>query len=212
MVVFQWEINAPWALPTPPIRSSVLLSARSSCSRARRARALEGSRCSDWTSGVATGWCCGPTDRGRRRRWIASPGWSRRRHPRIADPTGPLRGVGASPGVGVGPVVRLADRLPEPPGDAPADDPVAAWAQASDALAAVAADLEERGRRAGPEARAVLEAQALMARDPDLATEVARNSGTGADLQVMAPMVRSLRDVGVDLGMSHQRAHQLVSS
>jgi phosphotransferase system enzyme I (PtsI) len=112
----------------------------------------------------------------------------------------------------VGPVVRLADRLPEPPGDAPADDPVAAWAQASDALAAVAADLEERGRRAGPEARAVLEAQALMARDPDLATEVARNSGTGADLQVMAPMVRSLRDVGVDLGMSHQRAHQLVSS
>ena len=98
----------------------------------------------------------------------------------MADPTGPLRGVGASPGVGVGPVVRLADRVPEPPSDAPADDPVAAWAQASDALAAVAVDLEERGRRAGPEARAVLEAQALMARDPDLAAEVARQVAAGA--------------------------------
>ena len=98
----------------------------------------------------------------------------------MADPIGPLRGVGASPGVGVGPVVRLADRLPEPPRDAPTDDPVAAWAQASDALAAVAADLEERGRRAGPEARAVLEAQVLMVRDPDLAAEVARQVRAGS--------------------------------
>ena len=98
----------------------------------------------------------------------------------MVDPTGPFQGVSASPGVGVGPVVRLADRLPEPPNDAPADDPVAARTQASDALAAVAADLEERGRRAGPAERAVLEAQALMARDPDLAVEVARQVGTGS--------------------------------
>ncbi|MGH3882210.1 MAG: phosphoenolpyruvate--protein phosphotransferase [Pseudonocardiaceae bacterium] len=85
-----------------------------------------------------------------------------------------------SPGIGVGSVVRLADRVPEPPSDAPAGDPVVAWAQASDALAAVAADLEERGRRARPEARAVLEAQALMARDPDLAAEVARRVAAGS--------------------------------
>ena len=98
----------------------------------------------------------------------------------MVDPTGPFQGVSASPGVGVGPVVRLADRLPEPPNDGPADDPVVARTQASDALAAVAADLEERGRRAGPAERAVLEAQALMARDPDLAAEVARQVGTGS--------------------------------
>ena len=85
-----------------------------------------------------------------------------------------------SPGIGVGPVVRLADRVPEPPSDAPADDSVVAWTQASDALAAVAADLEERGRRAGPQARAVLQAQALMAGDPDLAAEVARRVAAGS--------------------------------
>lgn len=98
----------------------------------------------------------------------------------MADPPGPWQGVGASPGIGVGPVVRLADRVPEPPSDAPAGDPVVASAQASDALAAVAADLEEHGRRAGPQARAVLEAQALMARDPDLAAEVARRVAAGS--------------------------------
>lgn len=80
----------------------------------------------------------------------------------------------------MGPVVRLADRVPEPPGDAPADDPAVAWVQASEALAAVAADLEERGRRTGPEARAVLEVQALLARDPDLAAEVARRVAAGS--------------------------------
>jgi phosphoenolpyruvate-protein phosphotransferase (PTS system enzyme I) len=84
-----------------------------------------------------------------------------------------------SPGIGVGPVIRLADRVSEPPSDALAGDPVIAWAQASDALAAVAADLEQRGRRVRPEARAVLEAQALMARDPDLAAEVARRVAAG---------------------------------
>lgn len=84
-----------------------------------------------------------------------------------------------SPGIGVGPVVRLADRVPELPSDAPAGDPAVAAAQASAALTAVADDLEERGRRAGPQARAVLEAQALMARDPDLAAEVARRVAAG---------------------------------
>jgi phosphoenolpyruvate-protein phosphotransferase (PTS system enzyme I) len=98
----------------------------------------------------------------------------------MADPPGPWHGVGVSPGIGVGPVVRLADQVPEPPSDAPADDPVVASAQASDALAAVAADLEEHGRRAGPQVRAVLEAQALMARDPDLAAEVARRVAAGS--------------------------------
>jgi phosphoenolpyruvate-protein phosphotransferase (PTS system enzyme I) len=98
----------------------------------------------------------------------------------MADPTGLWRGLGVSPGIGVGSVVRLADRVPEPPSEALANDPAVAWAQASDALAAVAADLEARGRRVRPEARAVLEAQALMARDPDLAAEVARRVAAGS--------------------------------
>ncbi|HEX2299889.1 MAG TPA: hypothetical protein VHH34_15490, partial [Pseudonocardiaceae bacterium] len=59
-----------------------------------------------------------------------------------------------SPGVGVGPVVRLAGRVPEPPRDDPVGDPVVARAQASDALVAVAADLDELARRAEPPARA----------------------------------------------------------
>ncbi|MDQ4104360.1 MAG: phosphoenolpyruvate--protein phosphotransferase, partial [Actinomycetota bacterium] len=85
-----------------------------------------------------------------------------------------------SPGIGVGPVVRLTDRVPEQPSDAPAGDPAVAGVQASDALAAVAVDLEERGRRVGPQVRAVLEAQALIARDPDLAAEVTRRVAAGS--------------------------------
>jgi phosphoenolpyruvate-protein phosphotransferase (PTS system enzyme I) len=98
----------------------------------------------------------------------------------MADSTGLWRGLGVSPGIGVGSVVRLADRVPEPPRDAPAGDPAVEWAQASDALAAVAGDLEARGRGVRPEAREVLQAQALMARDADLAAEVARRVAAGS--------------------------------
>ncbi|HEX8135511.1 MAG TPA: phosphoenolpyruvate-utilizing N-terminal domain-containing protein, partial [Actinomycetes bacterium] len=87
----------------------------------------------------------------------------------------PLRGVGVSPGVAVGPVASMGGRVPEPPaaGD-PASrsarrgtgDPAAEAAAAAAALEAVAADLEARGERAGGDAADVLAAQAMMALDP----------------------------------------------
>ncbi|TYC09274.1 phosphoenolpyruvate--protein phosphotransferase [Actinomadura syzygii] len=98
---------------------------------------------------------------------------------------GSLRGAGVSPGVGVGPVRTIAGAVPEPPagfrhgGDAAAERAVAAAA-----LEAVAADLEDRGDRAAAvgntDGRDVLNAQALMARDPGLADGVGARIDDGA--------------------------------
>uniref|UniRef100_UPI000830A671 phosphoenolpyruvate--protein phosphotransferase n=1 Tax=Microtetraspora niveoalba TaxID=46175 RepID=UPI000830A671 len=85
-----------------------------------------------------------------------------------------LAGVGVSPGAGYGPAHRLVRDIPEPHraarhgGDARAE-----LRRAERALERVAADLAARGDRAGGEARDVLTAQAMMARDPGLAAGVA---------------------------------------
>ncbi|WP_433252431.1 phosphoenolpyruvate--protein phosphotransferase [Streptosporangium sp. CA-135522] len=94
-----------------------------------------------------------------------------------------LTGVGVSPGVGFGPGYVFTREIPVPApdarhgGDAGAERDRAAWA-----LQQVAADLEERGTRAGGDAQEILNAQALMARDPGLAAEVAEliEAGTSA--------------------------------
>ncbi|WP_199487338.1 phosphoenolpyruvate--protein phosphotransferase [Actinomadura spongiicola] len=98
-----------------------------------------------------------------------------------------LRGAGVSPGVGVGPVRGIAGAVPEPPaGDRHGGDAAAERATALAALEAVATDLEERGARAAEigntDGRDVLNAQALMARDPGLADDVGTriDGGTGA--------------------------------
>ncbi|GAA3414830.1 hypothetical protein GCM10018952_36890 [Streptosporangium vulgare] len=97
-----------------------------------------------------------------------------------------LTGVGVSPGVGVGPAHVLAYEATVPaPGSrhgGEAGDAAAELALAGRALERVAADLEERGARAGGEAREILEAQAMMARDPGLADGVATlvEAGTAA--------------------------------
>jgi phosphotransferase system enzyme I (PtsI) len=92
-----------------------------------------------------------------------------------------LRGVGVSPGRGAGVVVRVTDAVPEPAADlTPTGDAEAETDRALAALEAVAADLDERGSVAGGEAQEVLEAQAMMARDPGLAAEVRRRTGEGA--------------------------------
>lgn len=97
-----------------------------------------------------------------------------------------LTGVGVSPGVGVGPAYVLAYEATVPaPGSrhgGGAGDAAAELALAGRALERVAADLEERGARAGGEAREILEAQAMMARDPGLADGVATlvEAGTAA--------------------------------
>ncbi|MEU8343877.1 phosphoenolpyruvate--protein phosphotransferase [Actinomadura meyerae] len=88
-----------------------------------------------------------------------------------------LQGAGVSPGVGAGPVLRVAGDVPEPPaGDRHGGDAAAERAAALAALEAVAADLEARGERAAAagntDGRDVLNAQALMARDPGLADGV----------------------------------------
>jgi phosphoenolpyruvate-protein phosphotransferase (PTS system enzyme I) len=90
-----------------------------------------------------------------------------------------LGGVGASPGIAVGPVALLAGRVPEPPTDGAAGPPAAEAGAALDALEAVAADLDARGEAAGGDAQDVLEAEAMMARDPSLAARIEELAGTG---------------------------------
>ncbi len=85
-----------------------------------------------------------------------------------------LKGVGVSPGVGAGPVVRVVDSVPEPVSGPGRGAPAEEYTKAVDALEAVAQDLTDRGARAGGEAQHVLEAQAMMARDPGLAEEIKR--------------------------------------
>ncbi len=91
-----------------------------------------------------------------------------------------LTGVGASAGVGVGPAVVVGGTVPEPRPIPFDGDRTAELDRALGALEAVAIDLADRGRRAGGDARAVLEAQALIARDPGLADEIARHITGGA--------------------------------
>jgi phosphotransferase system enzyme I (PtsI) len=88
-------------------------------------------------------------------------------------PASQLQGLGVSPGLAVGPVRHMVGSIPTPE-DAviPTADRGVEGSRAAAALEAVAADLEERGRRAGGEAETVLEAEAMMARDPDLAEAV----------------------------------------
>jgi phosphoenolpyruvate-protein phosphotransferase (PTS system enzyme I) len=79
-----------------------------------------------------------------------------------------LRGIGVSSGAAAGPVVRLAPPPPEPPAGAHVEDPGAEAQRALAALADVAEFLRARGAAAGGAAEDVLEAQAMMAEDPDL--------------------------------------------
>jgi phosphoenolpyruvate-protein phosphotransferase (PTS system enzyme I) len=92
----------------------------------------------------------------------------------------PLKGVGVSPGVAVGPVAVMGGEVPEPPEhSAGAGDPEAVVAEAMAALEAVAADLEARAAAAGGEAADVLGAQVLMVRDPGLDEQVRQRAGQG---------------------------------
>jgi phosphotransferase system enzyme I (PtsI) len=92
-----------------------------------------------------------------------------------------LKGVGVSPGVGAGPVVRVVDSVPEPKAGPGAGTPEEEYAAAAAALEDVANDLETRGAKAGGEAQHVLEAQAMMARDPDLATQIKAKTAAGGN-------------------------------
>ena len=84
-----------------------------------------------------------------------------------------LRGIGVSPGAVAGPVVRLAPPPPDPPTGGGVEDPGAEAARAGAALAGVAEFLRARGAAAGGAVEEVLEAQAMMAEDPELHERIA---------------------------------------
>jgi phosphotransferase system enzyme I (PtsI) len=99
----------------------------------------------------------------------------------VSEPAPALKGVGVSPGVAVGPVALMGGEVPEPPaGKARAgSDPGEELAAARSALEAVAVELERRGEAAGGDVREVLDAQAMMVRDPGLADLVESLAGQG---------------------------------
>ncbi|MBN9213812.1 MAG: phosphoenolpyruvate--protein phosphotransferase [Microbacterium sp. SCN 70-200] len=112
-----------------------------------------------------------------------------------------LRGVGIGLGVAQGPVARMAEPLPAPE-DAPSTlTPDEELARVREAVAAVARELEERGSKAGGMAREVLEAQAMMAEDPTLDTEVSTrvNAGKTGEFAVHAAFA-SFRDTLAAMG------------
>jgi phosphotransferase system enzyme I (PtsI) len=90
-----------------------------------------------------------------------------------------LQGVGVGRGIAIGPVLRMPEPLPGPEPRRHEGDPVAELAAVRDALAAVAAELAERGARVGGEARTVLEAAAMMAEDPTLIDDITRRIDAG---------------------------------
>ncbi|MFC1442556.1 phosphoenolpyruvate--protein phosphotransferase [Streptacidiphilus sp. N1-10] len=92
-----------------------------------------------------------------------------------------LRGVGVSHGVAIGQVRHMGTAVLEPPAQqTPTEEAPREQARARQAVEAVAADLQARGNLAGGEAQAVLEAQALMALDPELMADVERRVAVGS--------------------------------
>ncbi|HEY9411879.1 MAG TPA: phosphoenolpyruvate--protein phosphotransferase [Jiangellaceae bacterium] len=82
-----------------------------------------------------------------------------------------ITGVGVSPGRAVGPIVRMPDPIAEPPAGqrlAEGADPDAEAERVAQAADQVRADLDRRAAAARGDAKAVLEATALMAADPSL--------------------------------------------
>ncbi|WP_329466339.1 phosphoenolpyruvate--protein phosphotransferase [Streptomyces sp. NBC_01431] len=92
-----------------------------------------------------------------------------------------LRGVGVSHGVAIGEVRHMGTAVLEPPAkQIPASEHEREQGRARQAVEAVAADLMARGNLAGGEAQAVLEAQAMIAQDPELMADVDRRIIVGS--------------------------------
>ncbi|WP_406141536.1 phosphoenolpyruvate--protein phosphotransferase [Streptomyces sp. NBC_01089] len=95
-----------------------------------------------------------------------------------------LRGVGVSHGVAIGEVRHMGTTVLEPPAkQIPAEDAEREQSRARQAVEAVAADLIARGNLAGGEAQQVLEAQAMMAQDPELIADVDRRITVGSSAE-----------------------------
>ena len=100
-----------------------------------------------------------------------------------------LHGVGVSPGHAAGPVVRVAEPLPEPAAGPAAADPAAEAARIAPAAKLVAARLDAAAEAATGPGREVLEATAMMASDPALVS-AAEQLVTGQNL----PAARAVYD------------------
>jgi phosphotransferase system enzyme I (PtsI) len=83
-----------------------------------------------------------------------------------------LHGVGVGRGVAVGPVLTMSEPLPEPAEQKHGGDAAAERAAVDTAIAAAAADLQERAGRADGAGREVIEAAIQMAQDPMLADDI----------------------------------------
>lgn len=92
-----------------------------------------------------------------------------------------LRGVGVSHGVAIGEVRHMGTAVLEPPAkQIAAEEAEREQGRARQAVDAVAADLIARGQLAGGEAQHVLEAQAMIAQDPELMADVDRRIAVGS--------------------------------
>ncbi|MFB6704140.1 phosphoenolpyruvate--protein phosphotransferase [Streptomyces sp. NPDC056333] len=95
-----------------------------------------------------------------------------------------LQGVGVSHGSAIGEVRHMGAADLEPPAEqVPAEEVVREQGRARRAAEAVGADLVARGRQAGGEAQAVLEAQAMMAQDPELMADAERRIAAGSSAE-----------------------------
>jgi phosphoenolpyruvate-protein phosphotransferase (PTS system enzyme I) len=112
-----------------------------------------------------------------------------------------LHGVGVGRGVVVGTVRRMPDPLPEP-ADLPfRGDPVREFESVLAAQSLVAQELLARGTRAGAQARAILDAVAMMAEDPSLIAQVrqridAGKTGERAVFEAFAGFQTTLGELG----------------
>ena len=97
----------------------------------------------------------------------------------MSDSTKDLTGVGIGRGLAVGPILRMPEPLPEPTDAASTIGADAEKVRVAGALAATAADIRQRGQRAGGAAKDVLDAQAFMAEDPTLKDDVDARLATG---------------------------------
>jgi len=94
-------------------------------------------------------------------------------------PVRQLLGIGVSPGIARGRVVRMGDPLPAPSPERSALASSEELTVARAAMASVADDLRSRASLVTEPARGVLQAQALMAVDPSLSDDVARRVSGG---------------------------------
>ena len=130
-----------------------------------------------------------------------------------------LKGVGIGRGVAVGPVLRMAEPLPEPK-DEPRAASVSAEAEnarVTKALAAVNADLNRRAQEAAngdegtKQAAEILQAVAMFASDPALAANIAKmvddgKTGARAELEGFGQVEEMFRQIG---GYQGERAADL---